>query len=338
MKKTIIIALLVTVGLIVLSLMARSRGNNPGIEYAPDMYDSKGYEAYTQLMDDSVEYNRFGGSMREPVKGTVAVGQADYAYPYDNTPEGYEKAGAELSMPFIKDANGEGERLYGIYCSMCHGETGQNDGSVFQKDNTMKPSWAGYTDPSIRDLSVGKIYHTITYGKNKMGSHAYALSPEQRWLVIKHVKKLSNPNLSTADSVPLPKIELFDEIILDQEEKDLLSKEFSNVNFETGSSVLTKDSYQALDNVFAFLEEHKDRRPLIVKGHTDNTGDEYQNRVLSKERAEAVKAYLVSKGIAETEIYAAGYGSNNPLVTNDTEANKNKNRRVEFGFGNKLEN
>lgn len=207
MKKTIIIALLVTVGLIILSLMARSRGNNPGIEYAPDMYVSKGYEAYTQLMDDSVEFNRFGGSMREPVKGTVAVGQADYAYPYDNTPEGYEKAGAELQMPFIKDENGEGERLYGIYCSMCHGAEGNNDGSVFQKVNSMKPSWSGYTDPTISNLAVGKIYHTITYGKNNMGSHAYALSPEQRWLVIKHVKKLSKTGVTT-ENVELPSSDL----------------------------------------------------------------------------------------------------------------------------------
>ena len=192
MKKTIIIALLVTVGLIILSLMARSRGNNPGIEYAPDMYVSKGYEAYTQLMEDSNVYNRFGSSMRKPVKGTVALGQGDYVYPFDNTAEGYEQS-AGIAMPFIKD-DGEGERLYGIYCSMCHGLEGGNDGSVFKKDKTIKPGgWENYQDDYIKNLPVGKIYHTLQYGKNNMGSHAYALTPEERWKVIKHVKFLSNP-------------------------------------------------------------------------------------------------------------------------------------------------
>jgi mono/diheme cytochrome c family protein len=205
MKKTIIIALLVTVGLIVWSLMARSRGENPGIEYAPDMYVSKGYEAYTQVMDDSNVYNRFGSSMRKPVSGTIAVGQEDYIYPFENTADGYAQA-ASLTMPFIKQ-DGEGERLYGIYCSMCHGENGGNDGSVFKKDKTMKPGgWDNYQSDYIKNLPVGQIYHVIKYGKNKMGSHAYALTPEERWEVIKHVKYLSNPESTDSDTLEIGNI------------------------------------------------------------------------------------------------------------------------------------
>ena len=60
-----------------------SRGNNPGWEYAPDMYYSKGYEAYNQ--GDSNLVNPYGMNMREPVAGTVAVGKLDYKYNLENT-------------------------------------------------------------------------------------------------------------------------------------------------------------------------------------------------------------------------------------------------------------
>jgi hypothetical protein len=205
MKNIIITAILVTIGLIVLSLVGISGGNNPGIEYAPDMYVSKGYEAYTQLESDSFEQYRFGGTMREPVKGSVAVDQMDYVFHYDNSAEGYEKAGAELSMPLISDDNAEGARLYGIYCSMCHGEEGGNDGNVFMKVSSLKPgAWDSYQTDYIRNLSVGKMYHVLTYGKNNMGSHAYALTPMERWRIIKHVKDLSGAG---SDETDMPVVE-----------------------------------------------------------------------------------------------------------------------------------
>ena len=69
----------------VFSSCIKSRGNNPGLEYAPDMYDSKGYEPYNQI--DSNLINPYGMNMREPVKGTIAQGQLDYFYPYANTNE-----------------------------------------------------------------------------------------------------------------------------------------------------------------------------------------------------------------------------------------------------------
>lgn len=169
-------------------------GNNTGIEYAPDMYYSKGYEPMTQFADSNMyRYNPYFMSMREPVKGSVAIGQLDYQYPYDNTPEGYEAAGLGLQMPadLTLKEQAEGERLYTIYCSVCHGEKGGNDGTVAAKQPTMKPSWANYQDKYLKDLPVGKIYHTITYGKNNMGSYASAVTPRDRWAIISYVKRLS---------------------------------------------------------------------------------------------------------------------------------------------------
>jgi len=168
--------------------------NNPGIEYAPDMYYSKGYEPMTQFSDtNKYRFNPYFMSMREPVKGTVALGQLDYQYAYDNTPDGYEAAGAGLSMNISLSEKDqlEGERLFGIYCSVCHGTMGGNDGSVSSKQAALKPSWANYQDKYIKELPIGKIYHTLTYGKNNMGSYAYALTPKERWSVATYVKRLS---------------------------------------------------------------------------------------------------------------------------------------------------
>lgn len=194
MKKTINI-ILSFIALISLSSCGWKAGvNDTGIEYAPDMYYSKGYEPMTQYSDtNKYRFNPYFMSMREPVKGTVAIGKLDYLYAYDNTPDGYEAAGAGLSMKISlteKDQL-EGARLFGIYCSVCHGMMGGNDGPVSSKQSALKPSWANYQDKYIKELPIGKIYHVLTYGKNNMGSYAYALTPKERWSVATYVKRLS---------------------------------------------------------------------------------------------------------------------------------------------------
>ena len=69
---------------------------------------------------------------------------------------------------------------------------------------------------------------------------------------------------------------------------------------------------------------------LKLAGHTDNTGSKELNLRLSKERAESVKAYLVSQGANASRIEATGYGMGQPIATNKTAAGRQKNRRVEF--------
>jgi mono/diheme cytochrome c family protein len=192
----------VAVGLTtVILLSCNSRGNNPGWEYAPDMYYSKGYEPYNQA--DSNKINPYGMNMREPVAGTIAVGKEDYFYPYENNAEGYEAAKALKFPANFEDKDQRGKYLYGIYCTPCHGLNGGNDGEIFKPGRLGKPVWPNYQDKYIKEIPVGQIYHTLTYGKNNMGSHAYALVPMDRWRVIKYVKELAGVGIeanSTADS------------------------------------------------------------------------------------------------------------------------------------------
>lgn len=199
MNKIFLTAFAVVSATIVLSSCAKSRGDNPGIEYAPDMYYDKGYEPYKEL--DSNQFNRFGSNMREPVKGTVAFGKKDYLYPLDNNGEGYEAAATAVNYPKNFDFDfSKGKRLYNIYCSPCHGVEGKNDGAVFQRVSNIKPAWPNYQDEYIKSLPVGKIYHVLVYGKNNMGSHASVLTPEERWHVIAYVKELSGESFRSSSS------------------------------------------------------------------------------------------------------------------------------------------
>ena len=71
-----------------------------------------------------------------------------------------------------------------------------------------------------------------------------------------------------------------------------------------------------------------------ISGHTDNTGKQEKNQALSEARANAVKAFLVSKGISENRLTAAGFGPDQPVADNKTAAGRAKNRRVEIGIRN----
>lgn len=93
--------------------------------------------------------------------------------------------------------------------------------------------------------------------------------------------------------------------------------------------MLTKDSYDALDEVVRIMKEDKTYK-LKITGHTDNVGTPEHNMKLSKDRAQAVENYLESKGLDADRFIVIGFGQTRPVASNDTKAGKAKNRRVEF--------
>jgi cytochrome c oxidase subunit 2 len=101
------------------------------------------------------------------------------------------------------------------------------------------------------------------------------------------------------------------------------------VNFETGSAELTPLSRYELDNLVSTMKQYPNL-VIEVNGHTDNTGNADSNLVLSQNRADAVKNYVVENGVEESRMRAIGYGQNRPVDTNDTEAGRANNRRTEF--------
>jgi len=101
-----------------------------------------------------------------------------------------------------------------------------------------------------------------------------------------------------------------------------------NIVFEYGKSTLLPESYAELEKFAHFLLTQPNVK-IELSGHTDNSGNEVENLKLSADRAKAVYDYLLSKGINESRMSYKGYGSSQPLVPNETETNKQKNRRVE---------
>jgi outer membrane protein OmpA-like peptidoglycan-associated protein len=114
---------------------------------------------------------------------------------------------------------------------------------------------------------------------------------------------------------------------------DVLQEAKKGVFFETGSSNLSSKSFPVLDQLVDVMNSNPEPdNKLYIEGHTDNTGDHDMNVQLSKDRASAVKAYLVEKGISEDRMSTNGYGPDKPTDTNDTAEGRANNRRVEFNL------
>jgi outer membrane protein OmpA-like peptidoglycan-associated protein len=105
----------------------------------------------------------------------------------------------------------------------------------------------------------------------------------------------------------------------------------SGILFNTGKSELSESSKTALTKFAATLKEYMDTN-VTIYGHTDNTGTEQINKPLSENRANAVKDYLVSQGVASTRITTKGMAATAPVASNDTDKGRAQNRRVEVAI------
>ena len=174
----------------VASLSSCDNKRSTGLEFARNMYDP--------LAPDYDKPNKnFANGMtaQTPPPNTEPIGFVRYEYA--NTKEGYEAAGRELVNPL--EANDQnllsGKKYYTVFCGPCHGEEGDGKGHLVKIEKySGVPSYHGDAASSrgglMKDLSAGKIYHTIMYGLNNMGSHASQLTPEERWRVVMWVQRL----------------------------------------------------------------------------------------------------------------------------------------------------
>ncbi|MCW5910238.1 MAG: OmpA family protein [Cyclobacteriaceae bacterium] len=103
----------------------------------------------------------------------------------------------------------------------------------------------------------------------------------------------------------------------------------NNVFFEQGRPILKPQSFPELDRLAQILEENPSIK-IEIQGHTDNVGNRLALQELSENRVMAVREYLIGKGIKKDRITGKGFGPNRPIAPNDTEENRQRNRRVEF--------
>ncbi len=103
----------------------------------------------------------------------------------------------------------------------------------------------------------------------------------------------------------------------------------NNIFFNTGEHEIQPKSETELNRVVQFLQENPEVR-IEVAGHTDDVGNAVYNQQLSERRAQAVYEYLIKAGVSSDRLKAKGYGQTRPMVVNDSEENRQRNRRIEF--------
>lgn len=188
---------------------------SPGIEYMPDMYRSPAIEEYVDYgeMRDRVNVEVSEKlSAKLPVDGTIpystdaSKAQFNFPYPYTNTVEDYELAGAELVNPVVytEEVYVEAKAKYQIFCVHCHGAKGAGDGVLVKNGKfAAPPAYSG-----IEGLTQGKMFHTLHYGKGNMGSHAGQLSREERWKLVHYVQTLRDGQYDNPFKVKTPEAQV----------------------------------------------------------------------------------------------------------------------------------
>lgn len=123
------------------------------------------------------------------------------------------------------------------------------------------------------------------------------------------------------DAIPGAEVQKRDDSILVNFQSALL--------FDFGSSTLQPGAYDRMRTLARTLNNYP-KSDVIIKGHTDSVGAEDYNQTLSEKRADRVRTFLVSEGVAPTRITAIGYGESMPVTANSTDSGRAQNRRVEI--------
>ncbi len=164
----------------------------------------------------------------------------------------------------------------------------------------------------------------LSFKDNKLFIEANVLSQSAKDDMKARLQSLEGVELKTKISI----VKSYDK--LQQLKKDLYELLRSRtVEFASSKSKIKKVSLPLLNEIASKLKSVPNVH-LSIEGHTDNTGNAKSNQDLSVARAKAIKVYLVKKGIKSSRISTRGYGQTRPAYRNNSEANKQKNRRVEF--------
>lgn len=204
--------IVLVVGIAVTVVACSGDSNSPGVEYMPDMYRSPAIEEYVDYGEMKDRVNDSVASLlsaRQTAVGTIPFSenrdkaQFNFPYPFEKDSSGYEMAGALLINPieFNEEVYLEGKEIYTTFCVHCHGEKGAGDGTITTKSGGPYPPPPLYS--TIIGLTQGKMFHTLHFGRNNMGSHASQLSKEERWKVVHYVQtlvdeKFDNPFTTSA--------------------------------------------------------------------------------------------------------------------------------------------
>lgn len=185
-------------------------------------------------------------------------------------------------------------------------------------------------EPLLAEVQFSYTEDGVSYSETarstKEGNYLITLPRKHKY----HVEcNLSGYSLYSTDFLPGIEVNEFDlNLVLLPMDMDKVFV-YNNILFDYDSAVIKKESHPVLNEIAITLLNSPTIR-VEISGHTcENSGGEKYNNKLSKDRAESVIAYLVSKGVAEKRMIAKGYGLSKPIADNKTEEGKAMNRRVE---------
>lgn len=238
--------------------------------------------------------------------------------------EGY-KAGYGIG-PYVGLGEGHGETLDGGFEFPEGFRDGYSDASgPFPGAERTRIYGRGYRQGFQGKLGVGPGKNTgPNFGSSLNAEEPFPLGFEHGW-----IDAPDNGGTPNADPIILDANNgnAFDNLETQKEERFRLE----NVLFDVNSYKLRKTTFPVLNSLAKHLKKGNGFRRLIVEGHTDSDGDAAMNERLSLQRAMSVEKYLVDvHGLDADKIIADGWGERRPVAPNNTRANKQKNRRVEF--------
>lgn len=350
-----------TVSLLILG-SCTSNPDSSGLEYMPDMYRSPAIEPY-------VDYGQIRGredakltmeqSALTPPMNTIPYGGTKQdelmnALPWNILPnkafklthglKGYEftdedtyntKALALTENPLkLEGENGEAtfknaKKIYQSNCAHCHGEKGDGKGPMMT--NGTYVGVPNYADKKA--LSNGQIFYSIYYGKGAMGSHAPQLSKKEIWSLVHYVRKFQDKEygkgVNVGGSTETAEVETMDweHVNIEEQRGHHMGLQ---VKYQDGSSKINMaKSKDDLEHVLKFMKDFPEVN-IALDGHTSSSGSLEANNKISKERAEAVKAWLIGHGIDGSRIETHGFGPQFLVKNEDGSENAEASRRTEL--------
>lgn len=226
------------------------------------------------------------------------------------------------------------KKLYTANCMHCHGEKGDGNGP-------MMASGAYSGVPNYKDkaaLSDGQIFYSIYYGKGMMGSHASQLNKKEIWSLVHYVRKFQNDDYDKAAmEATMPagvsmKAAPVEKMNWNTDDVESLKNRHMGLQIMYGLNSAEIDmakSITDLNNILKFLQDHPEVK-IELAGHTDSSGDDAKNQTMSEKRSQAVKAWLVGKGIDAGRITATGYGESQLVKSEAGVENADASRRTEL--------
>jgi OmpA-OmpF porin, OOP family len=216
-----------------------------------------------------------------------------------------------------------------IYANAQNNKASDTSQSVLAKVNVFVTDMKGKPSKGEQVLFRSDVTQKTVGGRSDaMGKFSLQLPAGANYMII--VKSLTDTTKYGMISIPALKPDEFYTEPFKVNVKFEAAKNYTldNVHFDVGKATLRPESFTELEELVAYLKNKEDIK-IEIAGHTDNVGKDADNLKLSQQRADAIRNYVLKKGIQPSRVTAKGYGTAEPVADNDTDEGRQLNRRTE---------